>query len=157
MVLHGRVRQFPKPTYNFFVLTSSLMGRSQAGPYEIPGIPGSRDQNLGIFLYEIPGFFGICLKSEKWLFKVSQDLPPRPLGVKIFSQWGHYNGEKSNATNVDSCRRVEETFESTHRGKVKQMQPMWFRIYSGREFETAFESSQWREAKNATDVTLQTI
>ena len=36
----------------------------------------------------------------------------------------HYNGEKSNATNVDSCRRFEETFESTHRGKVKQMQPM---------------------------------
>ena len=71
----------------------------------------------------------------------------------------HYNGENSNATNVDSCRQFEETFESTRRGKVKQMQPMWFRIYSGREFETAFESSQtqWREAKNATDVTLQTI
>ena len=69
----------------------------------------------------------------------------------------HYNGEKSNATNVDSCIRFEEICESTHPGKVKQMQPMQFRIYSGREFETAFESSQWREAKNATDVTLQTI
>ena len=40
-----------------------------------------------------------------------------------------------------------------HTPMVKRMQPMLFRIYSDREFETAFESWQWREAKNATDVT----
>ena len=57
------------------------------GPSGIPGIPGfSVDQNPGIFNYEIPGFFEICMKSVKGLFKVRQDLLPRPLEVKIFSQ-----------------------------------------------------------------------
>ena len=55
-----------------------------SGPNGIPGF--SIDQNPGIFYYEIPGFFGICLKSVKGLFKVRQDLLPRPLEVKIFSQ-----------------------------------------------------------------------
>ena len=35
-----------------------------------------------------------------------------------------HSGEKPNATNMDSSRRLEETFESTLWGKVKQMQPM---------------------------------
>ena len=37
----------------------------------------------------IPGFFGICLLSVRGFFKVRQDLLPRPLEVKIFSQWGY--------------------------------------------------------------------
>ena len=45
-----------------------------------------------------------------------------------------HNGEKSN-----KCSKCD------------------FAFFSDREFETAFESSQWTEAKNATDVTLQTI
>ena len=42
---------------------------------------------------------------------------------------------------------ILESIWNTQRRKVKQMQPVWFCIYSGRQFENAFESSQWREAK----------
>ena len=43
---------------------------------------------------------------------------------------------------------ILESIWNTQRRKVKQMQPVWFCIYSGRQFENAFESSQWREAKH---------
>ena len=59
----------------------------------------------------------------------------------------HYNGGKSNATNVDSCMRFEETFESTSWRKAKQMQPMPLCIHSGRQFEDTYESTQWRKVK----------
>ena len=69
------------------VVTGILSWWSTVGPNGIPGIPGFWvDQNPGIFYYKIPGFFGICLNSVKGLFKVRQDLLPRPLEVKIFSQ-----------------------------------------------------------------------
>ena len=37
---------------------------------------------------------------------------------------------------------ILESIWNTLRRKVKQMQPVWFCIYSGRQFENAFESSQ---------------
>ena len=68
------------------------------------------------------------------------------------SKYSHTNfkthrGERPNTTNVDSCRRFEETFESTQWGKVKQMQPMLLRIYSGRQFETIWMLTVERSQK----------
>ena len=41
-----------------------------------------------------------------------------------------------------SSQEFEDTFENTQWRKVKQMQHVWLSIYSGRQFENAFESSQ---------------
>ena len=46
---------------------------------------------------------------------VRQDPLPWPMEVKVT-----HSGEKTNATNVDSSRQFEETFESTQWGKVKR-------------------------------------
>ena len=67
-----------------------------------------------------------------------------------------FSGEKSNAINMDSCRRFKETFESTQRWKVKQMhvilhlfrQAIWDRIW-----KLTVERSQ----TNAFDVTLHLL
>ena len=106
-------------------------------------------RNPGGFENEILGFFGICLKSVKGLFKVRQDLLPRPLEVKIFSQWGHIwkhivetNQMQPTWIHAGDLRR----HLNAHNGE-RSNKCMWFCIYSGRQFETAFESSQWREAK----------
>ena len=48
---------------------------------------------------------------------------------------------------IYSGRQFEETFEDPQWRKVKQMQPVWFCILSGRQFEDTFENTQWRKAK----------
>ena len=52
---------------------------------------------------------------------------------------------------------ILESIWNTQRRKVKQMQPVWFCIYSGRQFENAFESSQWREAKQMQPMWLRIL
>ena len=42
---------------------------------------------------------------------------------------------------------ILESIWNTQRRKVKQMQPVWFCIYSGRQFEDAFENTQRRKVK----------
>ena len=60
-----------------------------------------------------------------------------------------HSGE-TNVTNV-TLRPPGQTLWGliwkTHWTKVKQMQPMWLRILSGRQFEETFENAQWRKAK----------
>ena len=52
---------------------------------------------------------------------------------------------------------ILESIWNTQRRKVKQTQPAWFCIYSGRQFENAFESSQWREAKQMQPMWLRIL
>ena len=42
---------------------------------------------------------------------------------------------------------VGDSFENAQWRKVKQMQPMWLCILSGRRFVEAFENTQWRKVK----------
>ena len=49
---------------------------------------------------------------------------------------------KSSQCDFISSHEFEDTFENTQWRKVKQMQHVWLSIYSGRQFENAFESSQ---------------
>ena len=43
---------------------------------------------------------------------------------------------------------VGDSFENAQWRKVKQMQPMWLCILSGRRFVEAFENTQWRKDKS---------
>ena len=40
------------------------------------------------------------------------------------------------------------------RRKVKQMQPMWLCLFSGRQFEGTFENAQWRKVKQMQPMSL---
>ena len=44
-------------------------------------------------------------------------------------------------------RQFEEAFENTQWRKVKQMQPMWICILFCKRFEDTFENAQWRKDK----------
>ena len=58
---------------------------------------------------------------------------------------------------IFSCRQFEDTFENTHRRKVKQMQPMWLFILSGRQFEETFKNAQWRKVKKCSQCDLSSF
>ena len=51
---------------------------------------------------------------------------------------------------IYSGRQFEGTFENTQRRKVKQMQPMWLCLFWGRPFEGTFDDARWRKAKQVT-------
>ena len=83
------------------------------------------------------------LTFPNYLFAVT-DLLPQPLEVKIFAQWGHIwkdivekNQMQPTWIHAGDLRRHLKAHNGERSNKC-----MWFRIYSGRQFETAFESSQ---------------
>ena len=55
---------------------------------------------------------------------------------------------------IHSGRRFEEAFENTQWRKVKQMQPVWLCIFWGKQFEETFEETQWRKVKQMQPVWL---
>ena len=55
---------------------------------------------------------------------------------------------------IFSGRQFEDAFENTQWRKVKQMQPMWLCLFSARPFEETFEITQWRKIKQMQPVWL---
>ena len=53
-----------------------------------------------------------------------------------------------------SGKQFEEAFENTQWRKIKQMQSVWFCNPSGRKSEGSFENTQWRKAKQMQPVWL---
>ena len=63
--------------------------------------------------------------------------------------------ENCNQCNFASVRRLEYTVEKAQWRKAQQMQPMWFCVLYGRQFEDTFVNAQWRKKQtNATCVTV---
>ena len=54
-----------------------------------------------------------------------------------------HSGENSNICN--QCDHAA-CYANTQRRKVKQMQPMWLRLFLGRRFEATFDNAQWRKS-----------
>ena len=64
-----------------------------------------------------------------------------------------HSGEKSkkcNQCDFASFRAswgLEDTFVNAQWSKVKQMQPMWLWLFSGKQFKDTLENAQWRKVK----------
>ena len=124
------------------------------------------------FLLWNPGIFRDLLEECKGTFYGPSGPSATALGgqniLTVRTHLKTHSGEKSNATNMDSCRRFEETFESTQRWKVKQMhvilhlfrQAIWDRIWKltverSQKIHTMLLYTYWGRRFENTTTTIQ--
>ena len=68
------------------------------------------------------------------------------------------SGEKNKELYLICGRQLEDTFENTHRRKVKHMQPMRLYILVCKGFEETFEThTVWNKQRDATSVAFHPI